>query len=232
MAAGCNRLNDRKNMVRSVKEGDMTQVMCTLSQRNAFVNVLFTLLVIFNHFIPGNTVDAFQRSGCEPGLFLHVNPATRARVCCIPVPLPKGYEFVSCDVNGGYDRIAKCPDGLFQVDNTTTASEAVCSREIECNPDENLKIPDCDAQGHCTFSCICNYDKGYCGLNFYDCQSFPPDCPRRWVQQDCTCKWKPTASTSSALGNATNKSLQKITTTPSKLDGKSKTTEKKDRTLT
>ncbi|KAK3598729.1 hypothetical protein CHS0354_016839 [Potamilus streckersoni] len=150
---------------------------------------------------------------CPPEQFFHFNLATYKGVCCFTVPLPAGYGFKSCEVNGTQDSIEKCPEGLYQPDNTRTESEATCSKEFECNPEEHLKIPGCESGQNCGSTCICNYKKGYCGEHFYDCKKFPKDCPSELVQKDCSCKRDPPQVTSLSPENGSN--ILTNTTTPS-----------------
>ncbi|KAK3586278.1 hypothetical protein CHS0354_009229 [Potamilus streckersoni] len=137
-----------------------------------------------------SSLDTAAIPDCPPQQVLHFNPETNTGICCIPVLLPKGFGFKRCTRNGTHDTIEVCPkepSQLYQWDNTTTATEATCTAEMQCIDMENRKIKKCDGQ-NCYNVCVCNYPEGYCGTEYFNCNPFPVNCPKHDVQEDCSCR--------------------------------------------
>ncbi|KAK3598737.1 hypothetical protein CHS0354_016848 [Potamilus streckersoni] len=158
---------------------------------------MMMLIIVFSiFFVP--TVEQKVGQDCPDHQVLHVDPDTKLAFCCMPVKLSRGHEFVRCPINGTYDSTRKCPEGLFQVDETITSSEATCTSEPQCITKENLIVYKCDEKNeNCIPTCVCNYPGEFCGTVYYDCRPFPTDCAKEYVQEDCSCN-EPVANGSGA----------------------------------
>ncbi|KAL3862478.1 hypothetical protein ACJMK2_008441 [Sinanodonta woodiana] len=179
----CQKNRDLKNLSFLMKS--MYTVRHILQRHRAEL----VLLLVLSHL---GSVDLSSVGKCPLGQVNHFNLTIDKEFCCVPVHLPKGYGYKSCTENGKSDTIEACltePVRLYQWDDTTTASEATCSAEMQCLSEDNMKIEICDESGQsCHTECVCNFLGGYCGTEYFNCNPFPVDCPKEDVQIDCSCR--------------------------------------------
>ncbi|KAK3600471.1 hypothetical protein CHS0354_023570 [Potamilus streckersoni] len=135
--------------------------------------------------------NSYALKKCHDGLFLHVIPETNEERCCIVVPIKRGEEFEICGKDGEADKVRPCPQGLYQPDNTNSASEVTCITPPQCIEGvENVESEVC-VDGYCQKECICNVKAGKCGKFYYQCEDIPTNCPENKVHPNCSCVIQP-----------------------------------------